>query len=705
MLRAVLRTLQRLPANVINGMSVALGVALVHLSLLPFVGGAALTAVTSGAVYASLPHLVERPERALWRTLAGGAVGTVATLVVKLCLELPLLLHLGIGVLVFLAMMSLAWGQRAGPLSFAAVLAIVLSLATALPLPLWQVALWSLFGSALYAAWAVLSSRVLEDRYRTLAVASALEASAHLLRSRADVLEQLDARAQEMAAQWQQIDDEARLAALIQSARGLIFAGPEHAPGVPHAQLLFRSIELRDLVLTSRLDLELLGDNKLAREIRRRLARSLRANALALVAAESALKLGDAQSLPLLRDQTHVTALLDERNLPATDPRIRLLPAIASRQQQLLDLIAQVYELIRGRQTQVPLSLDDRRRLVAPERWPLSELTQQLDLDSPVFRHAARSALALVAAHALASALPWATRPYWIVLSVAVVLRGNFAQTLARRNQRVVGTALGCVLAAGTVSLVPEYALQLLFFVALGVAHAYVNVRYTLTAAAATLMALLQTRMLTVVTPIIVIERLADTVIGAGFAWVFSFVLPSWSKRALPPLLARTVGALRAYADSTLSLGSNVAERQQLAREQAYEALETLSSTLRSSAAEPRNVRPPIARFLSFIDHAQGLMAHLSSLRLLLLRRAEQLHGAETATALSDAQRRLGKCLDLEAEPAWSTPPTQPIQIELPAVPADRAAFPWLMRRLNIGIHEAERTGHTARAALRELRD
>jgi uncharacterized membrane protein YccC len=290
------------------------------------------------------------------------------------------------------------------------------------------------------------------------------------------------------------------------------------------------------------------------------------------------------------------------------------------------------------------------------------------------------------------------------VLSVAVVLRGNFAQTLARRNQRIVGTALGCVLAAFTVSVVPEYALSLLFVIALGTAHAYVNVRYTLTAAAATLMVLLQTRLQTVVTPIIVIERIADTVIGASFAWAFSFVLPSWSRQALPALLGRTLLALRAYAESTVSFGPNVAEQQQLAREQAYEALETLSSALHASAAEPRRVRAPIDRFLSFIDHAQGLMAHLSSLRLLLLRRAEQLRGGDTEAALAEARRRLGKRLELSDAPALSQPPIHPIQIELPSLPADRAAFPWLMRRLNISLHEAERTGETARAALAEMR-
>ena len=48
-------------------------------------------------------------------------------------------------------------------------------------------------------------------------------------------------------------------------------------------------------------------------------------------------------------------------------------------------------------------------------------------------------------------ALPWGSHPYWLVLSVAVVLRGNLGDTLARRNARVLGTMLGCLVVVGLI--------------------------------------------------------------------------------------------------------------------------------------------------------------------------------------------------------------------------------------------------------------
>lgn len=292
-----------------------------------------------------------------------------------------------------------------------------------------------------------------------------------------------------------------------------------------------------------------------------------------------------------------------------------------------------------------------------------------------------------------------------MVLSVAVVLRGTFSQTLARRNDRIVGTAAGCVLALAFATFLPPALLVPLLWLAAAIAHTYVNVRYTLTAVAATVMALLQTRTHEPITANVMLERLADTVIGAGFAWAFSYVLPSWSRRTLPALLEATLRALEAYAASAPSLAPEAPAQQRLARERAYGSLEAFIAGVRLSRVEPERVRPPLPALLSFIDHAQSLMAHLSSLRLLLLRRAEQLRSPDTDEALETARLRLAKRLEVDAAPHSASPRIQPLHIELPAVPAERAAFPWLVRRLNVAIYEADLTGQTARGALAVLRE
>lgn len=700
----MLGRLLRLPAFVINGLTVSLGVGLAQLVVALIGPPGAAQAATAGAIYASLPHLVDRPGRAARRALAGGVIGSATALAIALLAGSPLLTNLGIAALVFGAMMTMAWGPRAGPIAFTVVLAIVFSLASRAQLPHLELVSWTLGGAAIYAAWAFLSTRLLEARYRTLAVASALGASARLLRSRAAVLELRTPVEEDASVRWLQIDEEAQLAVLLQSARDLVFDGKERRDRIDHARLLLRAIELRDLLLTSRLDLDLLGSDELAHSIRTRLARSLRASAAALDSAEAALSSGAPANYERAQSTKEISALLDERELPPDDPRLRLLPALGSRQQHLSDLITSIHEQLRRVRYDGPLSPAEIGQLATNDDWPIAELVRSLRLESPVFRHALRSAVALSSAHALSSALPWATHPHWMVLSVAVVLRGTFAQTVSRRNERILGTAAGCLLALGLASFAPEAAIVPIFLLAVGAAHAFVNVRYTLTATAATVTALLQTRTMAFVTPVLLVERLGDTVLGAGFAWAFSYVLPSWSRRSLPGSVESTLKALASYAGTTMSMIPDAISGRSIARERAYAALDTLISTVRLGSVEPERVRPPLPALVSFIDHAQSLMAHLSSLRLLLVRRAEQLRGSEADRALGEARPRVAKRLELDAAPYSISPQAQPLQLELPSVPADNAAYPWLVRRLNVSIYEADRTGQAGRTALTLLR-
>ncbi len=696
--------LRRLPAFVLNGLSVALGVGLSQGAAALLGPSGAAHAATAGAIYASLPHLVDRPGRAARRALAGGVLGSATALAITLLEPSPLLTNLGIAGLVFGAMMTMAWGPRAGPIAFTVVLAIVFSLASPPPLPHSELLSWTLFGGALYAGWAFLSTLLLEGRYRTLAVLSAVGASARLLRSRAAVLEERAPVEQDASARWGQIHQEAELAVLLQSARDLVFDGKQRRGRIDHARLLLRTIELRDLLLTSRLDLDLLGNDQLAQLICARLARSLRASAAALDAAETALSTGGLPSFDRARAAREIAAILDERELPSGDPRLRLLPALGSRQQLLVDLIASIHESLRGAHLEEPLSSSELDQLATDDEWPLTELARNFSLHSPVLRHALRSAVALSTAHALSSALPWAAHPHWMVLSVAVVLRGTLAQTVSRRNERILGTAAGCLLALGLASFAPEAAIVPIFLLAVGAAHAFVNVRYTLTATAATVTALLQTRSMAFVTPIVLVERLGDTVLGAGFAWAFSYVLPSWSRRSLPGAVENALVALASYAGTALSMTPDALSGRRIARERAYAALDALISIVRLGSVEPARVRPPLPALVSFIDHAQSLMAHLSSLRLLLARRAEQLRNTEAERALVEARPRIGRRLEVDAAPYSISPQAQPLHLELPSVPAESSAYPWLVRRINVSIYEADRTGEAGRAALSLLR-
>ncbi|MFL6664371.1 MAG: FUSC family protein, partial [Rhizobacter sp.] len=556
---------------------------------------------------------------------------------------------------------------------------------------------WNALGAAAYIVWSLLSSAALQRAYRRLAGVDALRATARLFESRAGIVESTGA--DEPMQAW--IGDELALAERLQSARDLVFDAPDNARSRRDTAILLQAIDLRDVLLASRLDLDLLGRDEHGRRLLERIAATLRQIARALDAAADALRDGVPPREPAPID---VSACFTGAVLPAGDPRVRLLPAIESRLQRLAADVQRVHGLLRGSEAEaLPLSRDQLRLFVAPEGWPLAALRAQLSGQSPVLRHAVRMAVALGSSYYLAPLLPWTSHPHWLVLSVAVVLRGNLEQTLSRRNARVLGTMLGCLAVLLLANTSSTLVLTLVFLAAVGTAHSFVMVRYWVTAAAASVMALLQAHLVDPASAFAIGERVADTLLGAALAWAFSYVLPSWERRSLPQAIARALAALRGYARHALAVDAGAGVEPRLARRKAYDALGAVAAAVRRSSAEPKSVRLPIAEVSELLDHAQRLMAHLSVVRLTLARGGEDLARPEAAAALQAAANALRSYLDAEQEPtgAGVDPPGLD---RLPEAPPQKDALPWLLRRLEVTVHDAWRVHGAARAALAKLR-
>jgi uncharacterized membrane protein YccC len=695
--------LRRLPAHLLNGIGVAVGIGLIQLVIGGTAGLHAAQLALSGAVCASLADTPNTVARTLQRVAAAGALAFAAALVVAALKPHPQVLGLAVAAIAFIAMMTMAWGARAGAVSFAPILALVFSMAVpAKAGPPWLLAGWCGAGALCYLLWSLASSAMLQRRYRTLSLLQALQATAELLRARAALLTAADAKnagAGLDASMRAWIRGEAALAERLQSARDFVFDHVGGARARMHTAILLRLIELRDVLLASRLDLDLLGADDAGRWILRQVATALGRISEGLDGAATALRDGIAPA-PLAADQFDFREVFAQAPIAADDPRARLLPAITDRLRNLGADVVRIHAVLHGDEDPSPLTPEQLRRFVAAEGWPLQALRAQMSMQSPVLRHAVRAALALGSAYYLALALPWASHPHWLVLSVAVVLRGNLEQTLSRRNARVLGTMLGCVV---VLMLAPVHApalLSLVFLAAVGTAHSFVLQRYWLTATAATVMALLQSHMVDPAGGFAIAERVADTLIGAALAWAFSYVLPSWERRSLPRAVERVMKELHDYAAFALSRQPADAVEQRLARRRAYDALSALAVTLQRSTAEPAAVRVPLKEVASLLDHGQRLMAHLSMVRLMLARRGGELDRAEAQDALAAAYQALLACLGAGTADATWPEETDPEELaRLPELPPAHDVLPWLTRRLGVLVRDAR----SARAAAQRV--
>lgn len=697
---AHLRPWRLLPSYAINGIAVALGIGSIQLLASLAAGPYAAQLMVSGATCASLADVPNTVARTWQRVAAAAALTFGAALIVDLLRPHSLALGCGVAVIAFIAMLVMSWGARAGAVAFSPVLSMIFSMAvppTGHPL---AVAGWSACGSLAYLAWSIVAGIACQRRYRTLALVNALRGVADLFRSRARVLEANRRRAGDATALREWVQGEATLAERLQSARDLLFAATDSPGWHRNTAILLRVIELRDLLLASPLDIELLGSDATAKAILTQVADALHEIGGQLDQAADDIRDGGVSSAGL-PSRIDFAARIADVQVAAGDPRARLVPALLRRQQRMADDVARVHRLVRGHDETLPLTAAQLQRFVSAEGFPLRALRAQWQLDSLVLRHAIRMSLALSAAYFIALVLPWGSHPYWLVLSVAVVLRGTLGDTLARRNARVLGTLLGCLVVVALSGLQSLDVLRGIFIVALGAAHAYAMQRYWLTATAASVMALLQSNL---VNPgssgFAIAERVADTLLGALLAWSFSYVLPSWERRGARKVIANIFTNLQSYAAYSLRVRAGDTVEERLLRRKAYDSLSSLGGALQRSSVEPARVRLPVEQIATLLDHGSRLMAHLGVVRQLLAQIDDRPDSPSLDQALAKAHARLSAYLDLGTPAPHDAADTAPQRLEmLPEHPPAHDLVPWLSRRLALTVHDAARLRAAADSA------
>jgi uncharacterized membrane protein YccC len=692
-----LRVWRLLPAYAINGIEVALGIAAIQLIALALAGPHVAALIVSGATSASIADVPNTVARN-WRRVSFAAfLSALAALAVDLLRAHPLALGAAVAAVAFVGMMTLAWGARAGAVSFTPILSMIFSMAVPPGEHELATAGWSACGSFAFLAWSALATAACQRRYRALAVVAALRSAAALFRSRATVLAAApgaDAKAGPLKA-W--ISGEAQLADRLQAARDLLFVAPATPRTCRDIAILLRLIDLRDVLLASRLDADQLGGDAVGRAMLERAAAALRDVAGRLDRGADHVR--DDAAASAAPSPFAVDAAFTDLALGAGDARARLVPSLANRLRRMLADLARIDRLLHGEMEALPLTRAQLRRFVTPDGWSARALWPHWRIDSLVLRHAVRMALALATAYYLALALPWGSHPYWLVLSVAVVLRGNLGETLARRNARVLGTVLGCLVVVALARLPSPLSLNTIFLLALGTAHAFVIQRYWLTATAASIMALLQSHLVNPGAGFAIAERVADTFLGALLAWSFSYVLPSWERRGVAEQVARVLRDLQAYASYSLHAATGDPVEERLARRQAYDSLAALAAALQRSRVEPKGVRLPARGIAILIDHGERLMAHLSMVRLTLARLADDPEApwSRIEAALADAAAALAGQLDRAT--TTTSPPVddEPESLALlPERPAAHDVMPWLSRRLRLMVVEAGRIREAA---------
>lgn len=707
---------------VANGLSAALGLMLISGGVHFFLGAFAASAASVGVIVCIPPDQAAPKRGKFWQLLPAALIGLPLFFAVQALHAAPIRLGLLLVPATFIAFLAAAWGKRGLPIAVSVMFAMVFSMAVpehAVSGTALASSLYFALGAGLYLLYATLANAVLNARYRVQMLADTLLSMTNLMRTQARqftpaAVGESGGRAPLMG---QLLQQQAALADQLQAARNILLESPRTPRRQQLAGMLMLVLEMRDHLLACELDLDTLKSHPGHAPVLSALREVLDALAYEIELLADALLYGR-QPAPFESRRPQLAALHWGEGAPAasdgaTPSAAVLARGLAKRVGNINDEALRLFALARGEaEPDLALVRTTWQMFVSPTAWSWRPFVALWRWDAPPLRHAIRAALAIGTAYAISLALPWGTHDYWILLTIVVVLRGSLAQTLERRNSRVAGTLMGCILAGALLSAhAPVLVLLVVVTLAQAVAHALAVRRYLVTAVAATVLGLVQAHMLNAgATPAFdVVERMADTLIGVAIAWAFSYVLPSWERTQIPALVARTLEAQARHARVALGLGQlqavdNEPELEwRLARREAYDSLSALVQATQRSLSEPRAVRPPLEPLGRLMAHSYQLLAQLTAVKTMLLLRRGNLKSEQIRAPLMRAAETIEATLISSPSAGVAGAPcadASPGPVALPD-PFENDLSPWVLRRLDLAAGIAVQLRDDANQVLR----
>jgi uncharacterized membrane protein YccC len=175
------------------------------------------------------------------------------------------------------------------------------------------------------------------------------------------------------------------------------------------------------------------------------------------------------------------------------------------------------------------LGIKDASRFITPQDYDFKKIIENFSFKSPIFKHSLRLAVIVVIGFLIGNIFSM-QNPYWILITIVVIMRPSYGLTKARSINRVVGTLIGAAIATIIILITQNTVIYgVISIVSLPLAFSLIQSNYRNAAIFITLnvifvYAILDPNILSVVK-----FRIVDTLIGAALASVANYFLwPAW---------------------------------------------------------------------------------------------------------------------------------------------------------------------------------
>ena len=264
--------------------------------------------------------------------------------------------------------------------------------------------------------------------------------------------------------------------------------------------------------------------------------------------------------------------------------------------------------------TQAKLSKNDIKTasFTSTQSYSLATFSENLNLKSENFRHALRVSIMMLIGFVIAQSLHF-LHSNWILLTIMVIMKPAYSLTKERNLDRLIGTLAGAFIGMIILNYVTDnrWLFGILLFCMLGT-YSFQRKTYLVSVVFMTPFILILFDFLGMGSRALLIERVYDTVIGGGLAFVGSYVLlPHWEHEKLKKTLVEMLEANLAYYNQVTQLYFGKSYQRipyKIVRKEVFVRSANLASGFQRMFSEPKHKQMSINEI-----HKFSVLNHLFS--------------------------------------------------------------------------------------------
>ncbi|HUQ96293.1 MAG TPA: FUSC family protein, partial [Chitinophagaceae bacterium] len=271
----------------------------------------------------------------------------------------------------------------------------------------------------------------------------------------------------------------------------------------------------------------------------------------------------------------------------------------------------------------VPKSHVDHTLFIGHQDIDLKLLLNNFNFKSNAFKHALRISVACVIGFSISKLLAYGQHSYWIVLTIAFILKPNFSLTKTRNIERIWGTVTGGVIGVLLLYFVQNTTAQFVFMVLLMLGtFTFLRTRYVVMVICTTAYILILFHFLNIPFISVAQERIFDTVLGCVIAFSAGyFLFPDWEAEQIKKHMADMLLANAAYLQKIIDQLNGLpfdTIGYKLARKLVYVQSANLSAAYQRMAAEPKNRQHDAVLIHQFLVRNHLLYSNIAHIAALL---------------------------------------------------------------------------------------